>query len=78
MAFFFDVCREMVVVKELLDVSARWDEVKALYILELPAWVGEVRCLAWAVFIHEHCFIRGCDVGEEGNKKGPCLLVCCE
>ena len=42
MVFFFDVCREMVVVKELLDISAGWDEVKALYILELPAWVGEV------------------------------------
>jgi hypothetical protein len=41
-AFFFDVCREMVVVKELFDVSAGWDEVKALYILESPAWVGEV------------------------------------
>ncbi len=80
MAFFFDVCREMVVVKELLDVSARWNEVKALYILESSAWVGEVRCLAWAVFIHERCFIGGFDVGEEGNEneKGPCLLVCCE
>ncbi len=78
MAFFFDVCREMVVVKELLDISAGWDEVKALYILELLAWVGEVRCHAWAVFIHEHCFSGGFDVGEEGNKKGPCLLVCCE
>ncbi len=37
MQFFFDVCGEMVVVKELLDVSAGWDEVKALYILELSA-----------------------------------------
>ncbi len=25
-AHFFEVCREMVVVKELLDISARWDE----------------------------------------------------
>ncbi len=45
MAFFFDVCGEMVVVKELLDISAGWDEVKALYILESLAWVGEVQCL---------------------------------
>ncbi len=42
MVFFFDVCREMVVVKELLDVSAGWGEVKSLYILESSAWVGEV------------------------------------
>ncbi len=42
MAFFFGVCRGMVVVKELLDASAGWDEVKALYILESPAWVGEI------------------------------------
>ncbi len=42
MAFFFDVCREMALVKELLGVSAGWDEVKALYILELLAWVGGV------------------------------------
>ncbi len=42
MAFFFHVCGEMVVVKELLDISAGWDEVKALYILELLAWVCEV------------------------------------
>jgi hypothetical protein len=42
MAFFFDVCGEMIVVKELLDVSARWDEVKSLYILESLARVGEV------------------------------------
>jgi hypothetical protein len=41
MAFFFVVCGEMVIVKELLDVSARWDEVKASYILELLAWVCE-------------------------------------
>ncbi len=33
MAFFLDVCREMVIVKELLDVSAGWDEVKTSYIL---------------------------------------------
>ncbi len=46
MAFFFDVCREMVIVKELLDVSAGWVEVKALYILESLAWVVEVGCLA--------------------------------
>jgi hypothetical protein len=32
MAFFFDVCREIVIVKELLDVSAEGDEVKVLYI----------------------------------------------
>ncbi len=49
MAFLFDVCREMVVVKELLDVSAGWDEVKALYILESSAWDGEVQCLASSV-----------------------------
>ncbi len=42
MAFFFDVCGKMAVVKELLDISAGWDEVKALYILESSAWVGEV------------------------------------
>ncbi len=41
-AFFFDVCGEMVIVKELLDISAGWDEVKALYISELFAWVCEV------------------------------------
>ncbi len=42
MAFFFDMCEEMAVVKELLDVSAGWDEVKALYILESMAWAREV------------------------------------
>ncbi len=78
MVLLFDVCGDMVVVKELLDISAGWDEVKALYILESLAWVCEVRCLAWAVFIHERCFIRGFDVWEEGNEKGPCFLVCCE
>ncbi len=75
MAFFFDVCREMVVVKEHLDVSAGWDEVKALYILELLAWVGEVQCLMWAVFIHEGCFIGGLMWAKKATKN---LLVCCE
>ncbi len=78
MAFFFNVCGEMIVVKELFDVSAGWDEFKDLYILESSAWVCEVQCFAWAAFIHERCFIRGFDVWEEGNEKGPCFLVCCE
>jgi hypothetical protein len=77
-AFFFDVCGEIVIVKELLDVFATWDEVKASNILESLAWVREVWCLVWAVFIHEHCFIRGFDVWVEGTEKGPCFLVCCE
>ncbi len=64
--------------KELLDVSAGYDEVKALYFLELLTWVHEVWCLMWAVFIHERCFIQGFDVWLVDNKTGPCFLVCCE